>query len=427
MESAHRPFHFMVAFWGERYRDYFADLFLPSLLAPNNLPLLRADEGHRFYIATPRAEWRAIEWLPVLSRLRQHAEPHWVEVESAPDLSHIHDPLERYVAVLDHMKATQRRALEAAYDPRAYGSFHFPDTVISDGMVAALLAHARAGREAVLCPALRQVEEDVLAELEERGLWSRRLPPSRTARELNIAPRSAADLTLRHLHPEMEVFEEGSPHQPPLPPFRIWRVPGGRGIVLHTFFVIPVLMDYSVVPADHAACLDHDAIENVYAFTNFKNSRAVHVVRDSDEFVMLSLTPRATDHAVRMPPGKQPATLRRGYARLADIRRSYEFYVFRNGDTVRHELFRIPVCWHAHDIDQVWLKEERRLIRLFNWALGDYYSQTTNSREWKEPAFNWRTLLFDFPPRLRISVFRTLLQIRELGRGLFGMSRASAS
>jgi len=153
----------------------------------------------------------------------------------------------------------------------------------------------------------------------------------------------------------------------------------------------------------------------------------VHVVRDSDEFVMLSLTPRATDHAVRMPPGKQPATLRRGYARLADIRRSYEFYVFRNGDTVRHELFRIPVCWHAHDIDQVWLKEERRLIRLFNWALGDYYSQTTNSREWKEPAFNWRTLLFDFPPRLRISVFRTLLQIRELGRGLFGMSRASAS
>jgi hypothetical protein len=186
-------------------------------------------------------------------------------------------------------------------------------------------------------------------------------------------------------------------------------------------------MDYSVVPADHTACLDHDAIENVYAFANFRNSRAVHVVRDSDEFVMLSLTPRATDHAVRMPPGKQPAPPRREYASLADIRRSYEFYVFRNHDTVRHELFRLPVRWHANDVDQVWLKEERRLARLFNRALGDYYRQTANSREWKKPAFNWRTLLFDFPPRLRMSVFRALLQIRELGRGVLGLRRASAS
>src|SRR5947207_2687200 len=100
----------MVAFWGERYRDYFADLFLPSLLAPNNLPLLRAADGHRFFVATPRAEWESIEGLPIISRLRQHAEPQWVEVSSPPDASHMEDAQERYVAVLAHMKATQRRA-----------------------------------------------------------------------------------------------------------------------------------------------------------------------------------------------------------------------------------------------------------------------------------------------------------------------------
>ena len=418
-----RPFHFMVAFWGERYREYFADLFLPSLLAPNNLPLLDVAHGHRFFIATPRADWQSIERLPIMSRLRRHALPQWVEVSSPPDTSHISDSHERYVAVLAHMKATQRRALEAAYDPRAYGSFHFPDTIISDGMIASLLEHARAGRQAVLCPALRQVEEDVLGELEARGLWSRATSPSQTAQELSLPPRSAADLTVRHLHPEMKVFEEGSPHQPPLPPFRIWRLPEGRGILLHTFFIIPVLMDYSIVGTGHTACLDHDAIENVYAFTNFRDCDSVYVVRDSDEFVMLSLTPRATDHAVRNGAGKKPSFLRREYARLADIRRSYEFYVFRNCDTVRHELFRFPIRWHAHDLDAVWLKEERRIGRLFRRAVGDYYA----SRGWKNPSINWRTLLFDFLPMLRMFMFRILLRVRDFGRGLLKLKSASAA
>jgi hypothetical protein len=31
----------MVAFWGERYRNYFLRFLLPLLLASNNLPLLR--------------------------------------------------------------------------------------------------------------------------------------------------------------------------------------------------------------------------------------------------------------------------------------------------------------------------------------------------------------------------------------------------
>jgi hypothetical protein len=418
-----RPFHFMVAFWGERYRDYFADLFLPSLLAPNNLPLLNARDGHRFFIATPRAEWEYIERLPIVSRLRHHAEPQWIEVERPPETAHAGAGNEDYLSVLEHMKATQRRALEAAHDPRAYGSFHFPDTLVSDGMVASLLAHARTGRQLVLCPALRQVEEDVLAELESKNVWSRKLPPSQTARALSLGPRCAADLAVRHLHPEMEVFEEGAVSQPPLPPFRIWRMPERRGILLHTFFIIPVLMDYSIVAADHTACLDHDMIENVYVSANFRNCRAVHTVRDSDEFVMLSLTPRARDHAMRMVEGRRRSSVRREYARLADIRRSYEFYVLRNRDSVRHELFRLPVRWHADDLDRAWMREEARIDRLIRRALGDYYKQDAD-RPWQGLAFNWRTVLFDYPPVLRKFAIRVLLGLRELGRGLVGQRRA---
>jgi hypothetical protein len=224
----------------------------------------------------------------------------------------------------------------------------------------------------------------------------------------------------------MEVFEEGAVSQPPLPPFRIWRMPEGRGILLHTFFIIPVLMDYSIVAADHTACLDHEMIENVYVSANFRNCRAVHTVRDSDEFMMLSLTPRATDHAMRIAEGKPRSSVRREYARLADIRRSYEFYVLRNRDSVRHELFRVPVRWHVDDIDLAWMREEARIDRLIRRALGDYYKQDAD-RPWKGPAFNWRTVLFDYPPVLRKFAIRVLLGLRELGRGLVGQKRRTAA
>ncbi len=76
-----RPFFFMVPFWGKRYRQYFANILLPSLLSPNNLALLRADQGHRFLIATTIDDWDAIIRLPVIERLRAHATPTLIEIK----------------------------------------------------------------------------------------------------------------------------------------------------------------------------------------------------------------------------------------------------------------------------------------------------------------------------------------------------------
>jgi hypothetical protein len=406
-----RPFHFMMMFWGARYRDYFVDLFLPSMLAPKNLPLLRAEDGHRFYIATPREDWRAIEALPIMQCLSLHAQPHWVEVSAQPEEESIGDEHARYAAVLRHMKICLRTVLEAAYDRSAYGSFHLPDFVVSDGMVDSLLRSARTGYQLVLCPALRQAEEAVLAELESAGLWSPRSRPSATGKQLTIAPRQATALAVRHLHPEMAVFEDGAEGQPSLPPFRFWRMPEGRGIALQTLFVVPVLMDYAIVPADHTRCLDDEAFENVYVSANFENCRAMHVVCDSDEFMMLSLTPCAIDHAMRMPSSRRRSALRQSYDRLYDIRRSYEFYVLRKRDLVRHELFRIPVRWHVEPVDAVWTRAERRLERLIARAVGDYYR-----RDFGRYQFTWRTILldvpwFELPSRLCGAVMKLVLQV----------------
>src|SRR5437870_4404090 len=95
-----RPFHFMVAFWGERYRDYFVDLFLPSMLAPNNLPLLQADDCHRLYAACTEEDWQAIKDLPIMQRVRRHAEPVWVKLSAQPPDPPNADGHARYAAVL---------------------------------------------------------------------------------------------------------------------------------------------------------------------------------------------------------------------------------------------------------------------------------------------------------------------------------------
>ena len=414
-----RPFHFMVPFWGERYRNYFIDLFLPSLLAPNNLRLLQAKDGHKFFIAAPREDWEAIKDLPIMSRARRHVEPSWVEVSSQPH-EQTGSEHERYAAVLRHMKTCLRTVLDAGYHPRAYGSFHLPDTVFSDGMVASLLASVHRGDRLVVCPALRQSEEGVLAEIDELGLWSHNPAASITARELTLMPRRAADMAVRHLHPEVLIFEEGALGQPATPPFRYWRVPEGRGILLNTFFVAPVLMDYSGFSPDHTRCLDHDSFENAYISANFGDSAVIRIVEDSDDFVMLSLTPKSVDHSAPSSDAGRRSALRRYYDCLCDIRRSFEIHAVHNRDVIRQKLGRTLVRWHAHDLDDEWMKLERRLRRVLDRAIGDYYERAIPQGRLAANRHNWRTVIldtpvFDLPRTLRRLIYRVLLKVRATG------------
>src|SRR5436190_7896712 len=94
-----RPFHVMVPSWGKPYREYFVDLCLPSLLAPNNLPLLRAEDGHRFLIATTSEDRHAIEQLPIMQTLRRHAIPTWLEVSSPARGSEVADHADYTLAI----------------------------------------------------------------------------------------------------------------------------------------------------------------------------------------------------------------------------------------------------------------------------------------------------------------------------------------
>ncbi len=363
-----RPFDFMVPFWGERYRDYFIDLSLPSLLAPNSLALLRAEDGHRLLIATTRADWRAIEQLPIMQRLRQHAEPIWIEVGDLPPRS-AEGSADRYAVTIKHQHFCLKKLFEAAYARRGYGVQLYPDVIYSDGVVASLRQRAGAGQHVVIGVAMRQVEEDALERLRTRGYLQPNTRLSLTAAAMSIPQRELAEITASCLHPEMDLYDHARPAPPFVSPFHYWRMPEQRGLILHTFFapMLP-LIDFAVVPANHAECLDGCDIAKDYVSSNFKEWERIGVVQDSDEWACISLTPRAVNHS---PAEAAAAHAPRWWSELrrrSNLRESMRAYA--TDDAIRRELFRLPVRWHARDMDTVWKQEEQRVAQLIDRAAG---------------------------------------------------------
>jgi hypothetical protein len=358
-----RPFHFMTQFWGTRYRDYFVDYCLPSLLASDNLPLLRAGDGHRFLIATPREDWLRIESLPITQKLRAFATPTLIETPPPAETS--------YEAILKHQTFSLKRLFEAAYADNAYGCAVWPDTILSDGFVAAMRRWVAAGHHVVMQPTVRLAEEDVLADLTIKGLLPEGRRLSSSGEALTVPPRVVADLSVRHLHPDLEVMVEGHPHQPLYPPYRLWRIPD-RGLILHVFFATPVLMDFAAVPPNHADCLDSGDWETHYVGQNFTGG-GLYVVADSDESGILSITPAAVRQAA-VPARRFGAGLAPRVALLCNLRESVATYGCGPANAIRRQMFRVSVRWHAGDLDETWAREEQRITKLIDSAAGDYFA-----------------------------------------------------
>jgi hypothetical protein len=390
------PFYFLVPFWGQRYREYFVNFCLPSLLAANNLPLLNATDGHCILIATTLDDWRAIENLPIMRRIRPHVRPKLLEIpepqyETSPGSS----------SAIQYLNICQKKLLEAAYRERCYGCLLWPDFVISDGMVASLLDHAKCGRHLVLASALRQSQESIIAELTVGGHLSKDVPAAISAQPISLAPRELARLQVCYLHSEVEMAEEGSGREPFSSPFRYWKMPRRDGIILYAFLLHPMLMDFTAVSNHDTKCMEHDFFENVYLGRNFY-SHDVYVVQDSDEFGILSLTPDAIN---RIPPLLTKPPPKSGtiatFLQRVRIRASMHFHARLLNDPLKRDIFLLPISWHTEDLNEEWTQQVRRTNAILNRAIGDYYAARNVSSR-------------DFPPRRSASIKYFILDSKAL-------------
>jgi hypothetical protein len=344
-----RPFYLIVTFWGARFRRYFLEYCLPSLLASGNLPAISKGRPIKFLIATLPADWDAIQGTRIFAELKRHAEPVFIDIPPCPPNR----------SGCQHMGVGHKLMSEIAYRDRSFAVLLTPDLMLSDGTMAQLDRYADSGIEIVLVAALRFGEEPFLGHLKAIGA----LPDeerSRTGGALAISGRQMVAAAVNGLHSETLTYEWDAPHLPPYPPAAWWRVPNEDGILLHCLSWAPLLLDYSVVKSHDLSALETWTIDGDYVYSNFGQSNAIHVVQDSDEMFVASWSP-LDDKAHDLTPSPMYRFHAVGeVTKGAHFRSSYYSRVF---DPLKRTIFFLPVRWHSRPLNSRWKPVERRALR----------------------------------------------------------------
>jgi hypothetical protein len=334
------PFVYGFSVWGEQYVDYLCRIALPSMLSPRNIPALVNNAVSSILIATTQADEKSIR-----SRDIFHLLTRFIDVEFA----YLPQEDERLPAVTDHEK--KYRLLSQGHSmaaDRAVGRgcaiFLGPDAIYSDGMFSQLYELVLLGKEAVVGMGPRVNEETIVPELTSRGLLLEGKP-------LVLQPRPAVDLLLRHLHEDARLLRWSSPLFPHLPYMCVWDLGGGEGILLRCFSLHPYLIDYRNVVGYRPRPHETSAVDASFLVDSLIPWDKIHQVTDSDDFIVLSLTPmHQRDYTGEFNSDRWAALVRS--SRRHDV------------TMLHHRYFMNAIKIHSGDLDTRWRQLEQETMKI---------------------------------------------------------------
>lgn len=357
LQAAQRPFYLIVCFWGERFRNYFLDFCLPSLLAPGNLPALVDRRLCKLLIACTPEDEAALQSHPVFHAATRFITPMFFHIPPGP----------AGVEGCAHMGVGHKLMSQQAFDDKAYAVMLTPDMIISDGTLAKCEARARAGYEVVLCAAARFAEETFFSSLRGGGAMKY------TDHALALTGAQLARAAINGLHSETQAYEWDMPVLEMTVPIHWWRVPSEMGMLLHSMSWAPLLLDYGAIKNHDMRCLDKWTMDGNYVHANFGSApEKIYIVRDSDEMFVASWAP-AADRPHSLTPSHLYNQAHVGQmAKGAMLRMAYHSGVF---DPLKQRIFFEPVRWHPFPIvngaEAKWQEVEARAQR----ALRSYVAE----------------------------------------------------
>ena len=374
------PFYFVVTFWGERYRNWFVRYALASLLAPNNIPAIDNLDACKFLISTTKEDWNALQKEPLFKKLKKIISVHHLSNEAPEEAEH------KYA----RMSRGHKSLLEKCFKDRACAIYLACATLFPDGSVQAAQELVRQGKKVVLCTAIRFNLDGIDQELRERGLFVDGQP-------LILSRREASYIGLRNFHPESEAgrFEAGN--------FGALHQSHGRrdfatccwfdvkdedGIIIYTHNWAPFSINFSAIEKHDTTVLDVWAVDGDYIHKNFPSAQIgddIYVVTDSDEIILLGMTP-----GDEMVPPSEPESIKTlpiiGYWVRGCI--INHVYYDKWVDPLRRSIYPTPVIWHANDINQRYILERRRskkIILRFTYAdfnPSTFFNDKNTAKKW---------------------------------------------
>jgi hypothetical protein len=348
-----RAFYFIIVLWGERFRHYFLEFCLASLLSPGNIPALKTSRTNKFLIATRPEDWEAMKGTEIFRMLAQYVEPVYIEIPPCPPGR----------SGCEHMNVGHKIACGMAFRDKALALVLTPDCMLSDGSMSRLQQLAHDGVQLVVTAALRFGQEPFFEHLKAVGAWNE-THGKEGGNPLCISSRDMAYAAVNGLHPETLSYEWDSPYLIGIAPAAWWRVPGEDGIILHCLSWAPLLFDYAAVRNHDTSMLDDWTIDGDYIFKNMGADAKMHVVQDSDEIFLASWAPMSEGAAVfrkyrflETPLGRQIQFWLRG----SQFRSSFYSGIF---DPLKQEIFFLPVRWHSRPLNENWDAVETRAMKV---------------------------------------------------------------
>lgn len=265
------PFYYAFVVWGERYVEYMARFAIASCLSPNNIPGTANRDVSKFFIATTPDDAKLLRQHPIFKMLERTLEVVFVDL-----LKGAGDKYSIQSGGFDQITQMARG--------NACVSFLGPDAIYPDGMMQFLHARVTEGWEAVVGLGPRVIMETAVPELVACGKL-------RDGESLQLRPREAASLILRHMHPDAARHTVGDEHFSATPYFTLWNGPDGEGALIRSFSMHPYVVDYTNVDDYRLAARQSSAIDSVFLTENLIPPDRIYVVDDSDHFVIPSLTP----------------------------------------------------------------------------------------------------------------------------------------
>ena len=313
--------------WGSEYLDLFLNTCLPTQLGEGNVPALPS--GSRYRILTRAADVAGIQRHATVQALARMIPVDVVAVEAFEEL----EGDERQPDAgqgdrrFDLVTACNRVGIRDGVKAGAALMFPSPDYVMSANAFDAIVRRHREGYRAVACIGLRLAKEPFLQSVQAAGGLSG--APS---------PRELVRMAMPHLHAHTRSLFADARAFNTYPLGVYWPV-GGDGLLGRSFHVHPIMVDPMRPSAMPKLTIDSDYL--VKAVPDFAR---VHVVTDSDEFIVFELT--EADRSFRSATGTAVALWRAA----AMAARSDEFGV--------QYFQRYPVRIHGGDAGEHWSDAE---------------------------------------------------------------------